>query len=80
VLAIVVPSIFLEMLLVRISGRPFLLSNVFLSALFVIAGIIGINADRRRPKAAMMGQLIRNGNPAARVVSRVYRGWFILLR
>ena len=47
-LAIVMPSIFLEMLLVRISGRPFSLFNVFLSALFIIAGIIWINADRKR--------------------------------
>jgi hypothetical protein len=49
-LAIVVPSIFLEMLLVRISGRPFSLFNVFLSALFVMAGIIWINADRQLEK------------------------------
>jgi hypothetical protein len=46
VLAIVMPSIFLEMLLVRISGRAFSLFNVFLSALLVIAGFIWINADR----------------------------------
>jgi hypothetical protein len=43
----VVPSIFLEMLLVRISGRGFGLFHVFLSALFVIAGVIWINADRK---------------------------------
>jgi VanZ family protein len=49
-LAIVVPSIFLEMLLVRISGRAFSLFNVFLSALFVIAGVIWINADRQLEK------------------------------
>jgi VanZ family protein len=49
-LAIVVPSIFLEMLLVRISGRAFSLFNVFLSALFVIAGIVWINADRQIEK------------------------------
>jgi hypothetical protein len=48
--AIVVPSIFLEMELVRISGRPFSLFNVFLSALFVMAGIIWINADRQLEK------------------------------
>jgi glycopeptide antibiotics resistance protein len=47
-LAIVMPSIFLEMLLVRISGRPFSLLNVFLSALCMIAGIIWIDADRKR--------------------------------
>jgi glycopeptide antibiotics resistance protein len=46
-LAIVMPALFLEMLLVRISGRPFSLFNVFLSALFMIAGIIWINADRK---------------------------------
>jgi VanZ family protein len=49
-LAIVMPSVFLEMLLVWISGRPFSLFNVFLSALFVIAGIIWINADRQIEK------------------------------
>ena len=49
-LAIVVPSIFLEMQLVRISGRVFSLFNVFLSALFVIAGVIWINADRQLEK------------------------------
>jgi hypothetical protein len=38
------------MLLVWISGRPFSLFNVFLSALFVIAGIISINADRQPEK------------------------------
>ena len=47
VLAIVMPSILLEMLLVRISGRAFSLFNVFLSALFAIAGLIWINADRQ---------------------------------
>jgi glycopeptide antibiotics resistance protein len=52
VLAIVMPSIFLEMLLVRISGRAFSLFNVFLSALLVIAGLIWVNADRQRPQAA----------------------------
>ena len=50
ILAIVLPSIFLEMLLVWISGRPFSLFSVFLSVLFVIAGIIWINADRRLEK------------------------------
>jgi hypothetical protein len=54
-LAIVMPPIFLEMLLVRISGRPFSLFNVFLSALFVIAGLLWINSDQQRPKAAIMG-------------------------
>jgi glycopeptide antibiotics resistance protein len=47
-LAIVMPSIFLEMLLVRISCRPFSLFNVFLSVLLMTAGIIWINADRKR--------------------------------
>jgi hypothetical protein len=47
-LAIVMPSIFLEMLLVRISSRPFSLFNVFLSVLLMTAGIIWINADRKR--------------------------------
>jgi hypothetical protein len=49
-LAVVVPSIFLEMCLVRISGRAFSLFNVFLSVLFVIAGVIWINADRQLEK------------------------------
>jgi glycopeptide antibiotics resistance protein len=53
-LAIFMPSIFLETLLVRISGRPFSLFNVFLSILFLIAGVIWINADRRLPQAARM--------------------------
>jgi hypothetical protein len=52
VLAIVMPSIFLEFLLVRISGRAFSLFNVFLSALLVIAALIWVNADRQRPQAA----------------------------
>jgi VanZ family protein len=54
VLAIVVPSILLEMLLVQISGRAFSLFNVSLSALFAIAGLIWINADRQRLQAATM--------------------------
>jgi VanZ family protein len=54
VLVIVMPSILLEMLLVRISGRAFSLANVFLSGLFVIAGLIWINANRQRPQAATM--------------------------
>ena len=53
-LAMVMPSIFLEMLLVRVSGRPFFLFNVFLSALFAIAGLMWTNADRQRPQAATM--------------------------
>jgi len=53
-LAIVTPSILLEMLLVRISARAFSLFNVFLSVLFVIAGLIWINAGRQRPQAATM--------------------------
>ncbi len=70
-LAMVMPSIFLEMLLVRVSGRPFLLFNVFLSTLFAIAGLIWINADRQRPQAATIA-IDRNDNATARVVSRVY--------
>ena len=50
------PSILLEMLLVRISGRPFSLFNVSLSALFAIAGLIWINADRQRLQAATIDQ------------------------
>lgn len=53
VFAIVIPSILLEMLLVRISGRALSLANVFLSALLVIAGFIWINADRRLPQVAL---------------------------
>ena len=53
-LAIVMSCIFLEMLLVRISGRAFSLFNVFLSTLFVIAGLVWINAGRQRPRAATM--------------------------
>jgi VanZ family protein len=55
-LAIVIPSILLEMLLVRISGRAFSLFNVFLSSLFAIAGLIWINADRQRRQAATMAR------------------------
>ena len=53
-LAIVMPSIFLEILLVRISGRPFSFFNIVLSGLLVIAGVIWINADRQRLQAATM--------------------------
>ena len=49
--AIVTPSILMEMLLVRISGRGFSLFNVFLSALFVVAGLVWINADRQCQQA-----------------------------
>jgi len=55
VLAIVTPSILLEILLVRISGRAFSLFNIFLSSLFAIAGLVWINADRQRRQAATMG-------------------------
>jgi VanZ family protein len=49
--ALVTPSILMEMLLVRISGRGFSLFNVFLSALFVVAGLVWINADRQCQQA-----------------------------
>ena len=52
-IALFLPCIILEMILVRVSGRAFSFGNVFLSALFTIAGFAWINADRRRSQPAM---------------------------
>jgi len=48
-IALVLPCIILETILVRVSGRAFSFGNVFLSALLAIAGFAWINADRQRP-------------------------------
>ena len=47
---IILPGISLEIILVRVSGRPFSFGNVFLSLLLAIAGAMWINADRRGAK------------------------------
>jgi hypothetical protein len=47
---IVLPGISLEIILVRVSGRPFSFGNVLLSLLLAIAGAMWINADRRGAK------------------------------
>ena len=52
-IALVLPCIILETILVRVSGRAFSFDNVFLSALFTTAGFVWINADRRRSRPAM---------------------------
>lgn len=46
--AFILPCILLEIILVRVSGRAFSFRNVFLSFLFVIAGLLWINADLKR--------------------------------
>jgi len=48
--AIVLPCITLEVMLDRVSGRPFSFGNVLLSLLLEIAGAMWIDADRRRAK------------------------------
>ena len=53
-IALVLPCIILETILVRVSGRTFSFGNVFLSALFTIAGFVWIDADRQRPRPAIM--------------------------
>ena len=53
-IALVLPCIILETILVRVSGRAFSFGNVFLSALFTISGFVWINADRQRSRPATM--------------------------
>ena len=53
-IALVLPCIILEMILVRVSGRAFSFGNLFLSALFTIAGFVWIDADRRWSLPAAM--------------------------
>ena len=48
VVALVLPCIILEMILIKVSGRAFSFGNVFVSAFFTIAGFLWINADRQR--------------------------------
>jgi glycopeptide antibiotics resistance protein len=53
-IALVLPCIILEMILVRVSGRAFSFGNVFVSALFTTGGFFWINADRQRSQSATM--------------------------
>ncbi len=78
-IALVLPCIILEMILVRVSGRAFSFGNVFLSALFATAGFVWINADRRRSRRAMTAtDQDWQTNDESRFQS--YKGWFILLK
>lgn len=52
--ALVVPCFVLEMILVRVSGRAFAFGNVLLSAVFMVAGFLWINADRHRSQVPTM--------------------------
>ena len=52
-IALILPCIILETILVSVSGRAFSFGNVFLSALFATAGFVWINADRRPSQRAM---------------------------
>jgi hypothetical protein len=47
---LVLPSITLEIILDRVSGRPFSFGNVLLSLLLALAAAMWIDADRRRAK------------------------------
>jgi hypothetical protein len=44
---LLLPPVFLEFLLVWVSGREILAENIFLSLLLSIAGAYLVNADRR---------------------------------
>jgi hypothetical protein len=46
---IVLPPIFLEILLVHVSGREFSLGNICLSIFFGFLGLEWLDADRQRP-------------------------------
>jgi hypothetical protein len=48
---IVLPTIFLEILLVRVCGREFSVGNICLSILFGVAGLKWLGADRQLPTA-----------------------------
>ena len=52
----VVPALLLELILARVSGRPFSVSNVLLSVLLVIAGFLWIRSDEESPFAARLRQ------------------------
>jgi hypothetical protein len=45
----VVPALILELILARVSGRPFSISNILFSALLVIAGFLWIRSDEESP-------------------------------
>ena len=47
-IAFVLPSVCLELLLVRVSGRGVLLGNVLLSVLFALGAALWINSDRQQ--------------------------------
>jgi glycopeptide antibiotics resistance protein len=51
-LALVLPGVILEMILVTVSGRAFSFGNVLVSCFFTMAGFFWINADRKRPQSA----------------------------
>jgi glycopeptide antibiotics resistance protein len=53
-IALVLPCIILELILVRVSGRAFSFGNVFVSALFTVAGFVWINVDWQRSRPATM--------------------------
>jgi hypothetical protein len=47
----IVPAFLLELILVRVSGRPFSVSNFLFSVLLVIAGFLWIRSDEELPSA-----------------------------
>jgi glycopeptide antibiotics resistance protein len=53
-IAFALPCMILETILVKVSGRAFSFANVFVSVLFMIAGLFWINADRQRSQSAAM--------------------------
>jgi len=52
----VVPTFLLELILVRVSGRPFSISNFLFSALLVIAGFLWIRSDEELPAVVRVPQ------------------------
>ncbi|MGD0544780.1 MAG: VanZ family protein [Candidatus Acidiferrales bacterium] len=52
----VASALLLELILVRVSGRPFSISNFLFSALLVVAGFLWIRSDEESPFAARLGQ------------------------
>jgi uncharacterized membrane protein len=52
----VVPAFLFELILVRVSRRPFSLSNFLFSVLLVIAGFLWIRSDEELPAAVRVRQ------------------------
>jgi len=52
----IVPAFLFELILVRVSGRPFSISNFLFSALLVIAGVLWIRSDEESPAALPVRQ------------------------